>query len=74
MSPVISTAGSFRIPRLPRETSSAETRAMVILSGVQVRICQRVRNQFAFVKGVSNQFDPFLPAEEKSPGRGCYGA
>jgi len=37
MSPVIGTAGSVWIPRLPREASSAETRAMVILSGAQVR-------------------------------------
>src|SRR5208337_846482 len=36
MNPVIGTAGSVWIPRLPREASSAETRAMVILSGAQV--------------------------------------
>src|SRR5271157_6302434 len=37
MNPVIGTAGSVWIPRLPREASSAETRAMVILSGARVR-------------------------------------
>jgi hypothetical protein len=74
MNQVIGTPSSVWIPRLPREASSAETRAREILSNAQVRIYQRVRNQFVFVKGVSIQFDSFLPAREKRPGRRCDSA